>query len=621
MKVLVSNPSFERETIWLPYLWGRLKLSCSLDVDWLDPIFFSDDADILTDQYDDVDILLLSCYVWNWEKNIEIAKIIKEKNPNCYIIAGGPQATHTEHFDICDIVWTGEIENVIDDLLLKQKVNNFGRVDLSKFASPYLTYIDDYKRFAQDVINKTGKRPAAIWETNRGCPYKCTFCDWGSLTNSKIRRFSHETVLKDIEAVSEIGVGFIFNADANFGIFKEDLIYAKHLAKMNKENDSPKSVFFSSAKNKKDITAKASKVLYDQNMIPAIQISYQHTDADVLNAIKRDNISTQKLKDELEDGFRQGIPLVGVVIMGNPEDTVDKWIKGIDDLLDIGFHEDIRYHDFMILPNAPAANPAYIKQYGIKTIWRNYYSSSMYNVDEPQHKFKAEFISATRTLPEEDMVKIQSYTAFVVGMHNLNVTRYMAMFLKYYYNISYSTFYKTLIENPNLGLIYDMLSDHMEDYIMGNTMDKSIDFNGIMIPPDLYVKTMALINIDVIISELICVITKLTNLSFEQASDLALTQKRTIVGWWGQSDIETQYNFIDAFKNLNGLPPNTDPMPWELKKEKRIISSNQSYVGDQIRASIEKIHNFESWFHSDIHKKENIRNKMNHYTEIFDERF
>ena len=93
----------------------------------------------------------------------------------------------------------------------------------------------------------------------------------------------------------------------------------------------------------------------------------------------------------------------------------NKWIKGLDDLLDIGFHEDIRYHDFMVLPNAPAADPAYRKQYGIKTIWKNYYSSSRYDQANPPHQFKAEFISATNTMTENDMVEIQSYTSFLVG--------------------------------------------------------------------------------------------------------------------------------------------------------------------------------------------------------------
>lgn len=616
MKVLISNPSFEKETIWLPYLWGKVRASSKLDIEWLDPIFFSDTAEVLARPYDHVDVLLLSCYVWNWEKNLEIAAIIKEKNPNCYVIAGGPQATDTDAFAICDIVWTGEIENVIDNLLQRNPAIS-ERVDLQTFASVYDLYKEDYKRFAGQIRERLGKNPAAIWETNRGCPYKCTFCDWGSLTNSKIRRYSYDTVMKDIEALGDIGVSLLFNADANFGIFKEDLDYAKKLVEVKEKTGNPRSVFFSSAKNKKDITAQAAKLFYEHGMIPTLQISYQHTDEDVLAAIKRENIPTQRLKDELEEGFRNGIPLVGVVIMGNPGDTVDKWIKGLDDLLDIGFHEDIRYHDFMVLPNAPAADPAYRKQYGIKTIWKNYYSSSRYDPENPPHQFKAEFISATNTMTEDDMVEIQSYTSFLVGFHTLNVTRYIAMFLKYYYDIPYSKFYKSLISRPSISLIYDDLKDHLDDYINRSKMEKSIKMNGVMVPPDLYVKTNALQNINSISNDIIQIIMQFTGFEYEQAEDLFNTQKRTIVGWWGQTPLKTKYNFIEAFRNLNGLPPNTDPPPWSLIKKEYILISNQQWVGDQIKASIKNIDSFEAWFYSDIHKKENIRNKMNHYQELF----
>lgn len=617
MKVLVSNPSFEKETIWLPYLWGRLKSASKLDAEWLDPIFFSDSAEALARAYARVDVLLLSCYVWNWEKNIEIAKIIKQKNPSCYVIAGGPQATNTKEFDICDLVWTGEVEDVIDDLLQQKMPESSNRVDLAYSDSVYELYKNDYKRFADQIRNRLNKDPAAIWETNRGCPYKCTFCDWGSLTNSKIRRYSHETVIKDIEALADIGVGLLFNADANFGIFKEDLTYAEHLVEMKKKTGNPKSIFFSSAKNKKDITAKAAKLFYEHGMIPTLQISYQHTDDEVLAAIKRENIPTQRLKDELEEGFRNGIPLVGVVIMGNPGDTVDKWIKGLDDLLDIGFHEDIRYHDFMVLPNAPAADPAYRKQYGIKTIWKNYYSSSRYDQANPPHQFKAEFISATNTMTENDMVEIQSYTSFLVGFHTLNVTRYLAMFLKYYYDIPYSKFYKALIDRPSISFIYEDLKDHIDDYINGTKMEKSIEVDGVMVPPDFYVKSMALQNFNSISSDIIQVIMQFTSFDYEQANDLLNTQKRTIVSWWGQDKVKTKYNFIEAFRNLDSLPPNTKPYPWSLNKKEYILETKQTWVGDQIKASIENIDSFESWFYSDIHKKENIRNKMNHYSKLF----
>ena len=47
--------------------------------------------------------------------------------------------------------------------------------ELECIPSPYLTGIFD------KLIESHPKNEWLIlWETNRGCPFKCTFCDWGS---------------------------------------------------------------------------------------------------------------------------------------------------------------------------------------------------------------------------------------------------------------------------------------------------------------------------------------------------------------------------------------------------------------------------------------------------------
>ena len=38
-----------------------------------------------------------------------------------------------------------------------------------------------------------------IMETNRGCPYGCTFCDWGSATLSRVRKFDLDRVFAELE--------------------------------------------------------------------------------------------------------------------------------------------------------------------------------------------------------------------------------------------------------------------------------------------------------------------------------------------------------------------------------------------------------------------------------------
>ena len=42
-------------------------------------------------------------------------------------------------------------------------------------------------------------------ETNRGCPYGCTFCDWGSATLSRIRKFDLDRVFAELEWCAKNG--------------------------------------------------------------------------------------------------------------------------------------------------------------------------------------------------------------------------------------------------------------------------------------------------------------------------------------------------------------------------------------------------------------------------------
>ena len=133
------------------------------------------------------DLLLVSNYVWNWSINVELAREVKGRNPQLRVVFGGPQVPNdpTGFFDtypFVDVLVHSEGElsasSVIGGALsgpgittrdhCSQPPQRLG--DLMSLPSPYLDGTID-----QLTSNITGIRWVATWETNRGCPYSCTF--------------------------------------------------------------------------------------------------------------------------------------------------------------------------------------------------------------------------------------------------------------------------------------------------------------------------------------------------------------------------------------------------------------------------------------------------------------
>ena len=101
--------------------------------------------------------------------------------------------------------------------------NPVPRLDLSTVPSPYLNGMLD--RFLDDP------RLAPIIETNRGCPYSCTYCCWGQATQSKVNLFPLDTVIAEIRHAANVTknpTGFFYIADGNFGILERDQDIARH---------------------------------------------------------------------------------------------------------------------------------------------------------------------------------------------------------------------------------------------------------------------------------------------------------------------------------------------------------------------------------------------------------
>jgi hypothetical protein len=185
--------------------------------------------------------------------------------------------------------------------------------------SPYLTGVFDAF---------TAVREDAMVETNRGCPYGCTFCDWGSATLSKIRKFDLERVLEELEWLARHGFQRIGLCDANFGIFERDLTIARHVARLREEHGVPRTLAINYAKNNQSRLEPIVQTLSEASIFSFGVLSTQSMDAQTLSTIRRSNIKPERY-DELAFAMRKaGLPLFAELMVLLPGQTLKSFKDG-----------------------------------------------------------------------------------------------------------------------------------------------------------------------------------------------------------------------------------------------------------------------------------------------------
>ncbi|OGN10267.1 MAG: hypothetical protein A3B91_01365 [Candidatus Yanofskybacteria bacterium RIFCSPHIGHO2_02_FULL_41_29] len=413
----------------------------------------------------DAQIVAFSVYVWNFELSCAIARELKRQKPEIIIVFGGPHVpdglkrfgrekksagliqltrlrksfTETFHRDypFIDIACHGEGEAVFLDILERLLDGNYERedipsisylrkdgtfvhnprrpriVDLGVVPSPYQSGIFD------DLIKSFPEQKwIVLLETNRGCPYACTFCDWGGATEDKLAKFPLEQVCGDIEWIGRHQIGYTFIGDANFGILERDVKIAEQFAKIREQYGFPKAIATQNAKNPKDHSFEALAILDRSGLKTDGLMSLQSTNAETLRAIRRDNMKVEAYQARQNEMAAKGTMIVTDMIMAMPNETYDSFADGISNTIAGGQHNRIHFNIFTILPNAEAANPEYMEEYGMKTVSIKILTvhgkkeETPDGIDEWQ---KA--VVATKTMPKEDWIRTRVFTWMSAFLH------------------------------------------------------------------------------------------------------------------------------------------------------------------------------------------------------------
>src|SRR3989338_3288935 len=216
--------------------YAQKHLTYALDYEFQLPIYKFMRIEEASEILSECDLVAFSSYVWNEQNSLAIAKDYKRRKPSGLVIFGGPQVPDSKkqfrqnktielnpdelkrkriHFTedfhhahpFIDLACHGEGERVFKVILEQMAIDNCE----DKNTIPQISFLDNEGNFHFNMkLERMGDKELAAapspftagvfdklmtafpnekfidrYETDRGCPYTCSYCDWGGATEDK----------------------------------------------------------------------------------------------------------------------------------------------------------------------------------------------------------------------------------------------------------------------------------------------------------------------------------------------------------------------------------------------------------------------------------------------------
>lgn len=396
-------------------------------------------------------VVMFSNYVWSKAANMAMSALVKKLSPDSICIHGGPDTPHypherdeffRRHPDV-DVTVRNEGEHTLAEILdaLNGDLSDLsvladvrgvtfrhkGRLiptpdrpriaEIDSIPSPYLTGL--FEDYAQ------ASAPLMLIETNRGCPYHCTFCDWGSATRSRVRQFSLDRIKSEIEWAGKNRIPRMYVVDANFGIYRRDVEIAECVVKTHHEHGYPIEFHTAYAKNSTKHIGNILSMLIEEGITSGLSLhSLQSVDPATLSAVERTNIDDASFHDLVVSLRQRGIPLSTEMMFGLPGSTKQSFAGDLQFLID----KEITARIFRteVLANSPMNSPEYRERWGIETAETE--GSTLFGVDRNR---RVELVTATSTISRDDFEEMFLLRRFFMLAEHHGLLRHLARYTRH----------------------------------------------------------------------------------------------------------------------------------------------------------------------------------------------
>lgn len=400
---------------------------------------------------DPPDVIGLSNYSWNSHLSERIASFAKEVSPKTITVQGGTnfsdendqQRVFLQKRPATDFHIDLEGEVAFSNLITRVLAARRNEMGLFEGAVEGCVFLQPETRGAAVPTLVRGARPERIkkldeipspyltglldpffdgnlrpfLETNRGCPFKCSFCHTGNDYFQKANMFSIERIRAEIEYIAprmaKLGIAGLHIADTNFGMYPRDRDICEALKEAHDVHGWPKQVIATTAKNNKKRVIEITGIMGN---IFNVNMSVQTMSDNVLGNINRSNI---KLDDyiEINNHLReQGRPGFGELILGLPGETKESFIAGLKQVIEAGVSATTVY-TLMLLHGTDFQKPAYREKFKIKGRFR--IVPLNFGEYEGQRVFDYEEVGVeTKDMPFADYKYLRGVSLMVETLHN-----------------------------------------------------------------------------------------------------------------------------------------------------------------------------------------------------------